>query len=248
MSTTEGSTRMQNPSVRTPVRITTAMVLAIFAMTTAFIGSGGAAAAPADPVSYKIWRAGDSIKLHVGNGTITSEDGWVAINDTAGRKVWTAPLSYAVDKLQFPIGITHRTKYDATLTPSTDKTLATPVSTRTFKAFKLVAERDYAKKKSTACAKDKTDKDGYKSRQERDDAALSRVTSQLGTATAIGGFVGTAIGAIVGLAFAGIGITVGAPVGGIIGTIVAGGPTLMYAASRYFTTLNTPFKADTCPK
>ncbi|MFZ2240956.1 MAG: hypothetical protein WAV90_15700 [Gordonia amarae] len=239
---------MQNLTGRTVVRVITASVLAVFAMTTAFMSTGGAAAAPAPkPVSYKLLNTGKGVKMHVGNGTITSDDGWLAINDTAGRKVFTMPLSYSIDKLQFPIDIRHNGKYDAVLTPSQNKSLAVPVSTKTFEASKLFAEQDYAKKKKQ-CSKTMTDKDGYKSRQERDDAALNRVTSQLGTATAIGGFVGTAIGAIIGLAFAGIGMPFGATIGGIVGTLAAGGPTLVYAVNRYFTTLNTPFRANTCPR
>lgn len=239
---------MQNLTGRTLVRATTAAVLAIFAMTTAFMSTGGAAAAPAPkPVSYKLLNTGKGVKMHVGNGTITSEDGWLAINDTAGRKVFTMPLSYSIDKLQFPIDIRHDGKYDVVLTPSQDKTRAVPVSTKTFEASKLIAEQDYAKKKKKKCDKAMTDKDGYKSKQERDDAALNRVTSQLGTATAIGGFVGTVIGAIIGIAGV-VTIPIGAGVGGILGTIAAGGPTLAYAVNRYFTTLNTPFKANTCPR
>lgn len=236
---------MQNLTGRTLVRVTTAAVLAIFALTTAFLSTGGAAAAPAPkPVSYKLLNTGKGVKMHVGNGTITSEDGWVAINDTAGRKVWTMPLSYSLNKLQFPIDIRHDGKYDAVLTPSQDKSRAVPVSTKTFESSKLIAEQDYAKKKKK-CDKAMTDKDGYKSKQERDDAALSRVTSQLGTATAIGTFIGTAIGFIVTLPAGGV---EGAAIGAVIGTIVAGGPTLVYAVSRYFTTLGTPFKATVCPK
>ena len=93
-----------------------------------------------------------------------------------------------------------------------------------------------------------TDKDGYKSRQERDDAALNRVTSQLGTATAIGGFIGTVIGFIAGVPLFGVGGVAGAGIGGVVGTIIAGGPTLLYAATNYLTTLNTPFKATVCPR
>ncbi|GAB07778.1 hypothetical protein GII30_19220 [Gordonia amarae] len=239
---------MQNLTGRTVVRVITASVLAIFAMTTAFMSTGGAAAAPAPkPVSYKLLNTGKGVKMHVGNGTITSDDGWLAINDTAGRKVFTMPLSYSIDKLQFPIDIRHNGKYDAVLTPSQDKARAKALSPAGFAAAQLRIQQDYAKKKKK-CDKAMTDKDGYKSRQERDDAALNRVTSQLGTATAIGGFIGTVIGFIAGVPLFGVGGVAGAGIGGVVGTIIAGGPTLLYAATNYLTTLNTPFKATVCPR
>ena len=90
-----------------------------------------------------------------------------------------------------PITIRHNGKYDAVLTPSRNKALAIPVSTRTYEASRLFAEQDYAKKKK-ACAKPKTDKDGYRSRQARDTAARNDVAKEFGTAR-IGTFVGMAI-------------------------------------------------------
>jgi hypothetical protein len=235
---------MQNSTGRTLVRATTAVVLALMAMTTALVSSGGAAAAPApEPVAFKLRSTGTGITMHVANGSITSADGWVAINDTTGRKVWTMPLSYSLNKLQFPITIRHNGKYDAVLTPSRNKALAIPVSTRTYEASRLFAEQDYAKKKK-ACAKPKTDKDGYRSRQARDTAARNDVAKEFGTAR-IGTFVGMAIGFIVTLPLGGI---EGAVVGAVIGTLVAGGPTLISAVNRYFTTLTTPFRATVCPK
>ncbi|UGT59839.1 ammonium transporter [Nocardia asteroides] len=70
--------------------------------------------------------------------------------------------------------------------------------------------------------------------------------SNFGIATAIGGFIGTAIGALVGLAgFAGgpagiATVTAGAAIGGIIGTLIAGGPTLIVAGMDLINTLNAP--------
>ncbi|WP_020110757.1 hypothetical protein [Rhodococcus sp. 114MFTsu3.1] len=75
--------------------------------------------------------------------------------------------------------------------------------------------------------------------------AQQTFSSQLGIATAIGGFTGTAIGAVVGcvatLAAGCIGgLVTGAGVGGVIGTIVAGGPTLVVAGIDLINTLNAP--------
>ncbi|OZD11436.1 hypothetical protein CH253_29065 [Rhodococcus sp. 06-156-3C] len=76
--------------------------------------------------------------------------------------------------------------------------------------------------------------------------AQQTFASQLGLATAIGGFTGTAIGFGIGA----IGFLAGpvglgtvptfATIGGIIGTIVAGGPTLVVAGIDLINTLNAP--------
>ncbi|MBY3985560.1 ammonium transporter [Rhodococcus fascians] len=74
--------------------------------------------------------------------------------------------------------------------------------------------------------------------------AQQNFSSQLGIATAIGGFTGTAIGALAGgLGFLGgpIGfasVPLGATVGGIVGTVIAGGPTLVVAGIDLLNTLN----------
>ncbi|OZF55161.1 hypothetical protein CH293_06510 [Rhodococcus sp. 14-2470-1b] len=74
--------------------------------------------------------------------------------------------------------------------------------------------------------------------------AQQTFSSQLGLATAIGGFTGTAIGAVAGCILSGpaclAGIVPGAGVGGVIGTIVAGGPTLVVAGIDLINTLNAP--------
>ena len=54
-----------------------------------------------------------------------------------------------------------------------------------------------------------------------------------------------AIGFIVTLPLGGIEEAV---VGAVIGTLVAGGPTLISAVNRYFTTLTTPFRGHGLPK
>ena len=74
--------------------------------------------------------------------------------------------------------------------------------------------------------------------------AQQNFSSQLGIATAIGGFTGTAIGALAGgLGFLGgpvgfASVPLGATVGGIVGTVIAGGPTLDVAGIDLLNTLN----------
>lgn len=64
--------------------------------------------------------------------------------------------------------------------------------------------------------------------------AQNEFASNFGIATAIGGFVGTAIGAVIGCvltiaAFCFPGLVAGAGIGGILGTIAVGGPALIAA-------------------
>lgn len=78
-------------------------------------------------------------------------------------------------------------------------------------------------------------------------AALARFNTTLGTATAIGGLGGTAVGAVAGCLIGGLvtsptivfapvgclgGIALGAGIGGVVGTLVAGGPTLAVAGAQ----------------
>ena len=72
------------------MRLFTAAVLAIFALTTAFMSSGGAAAAPsADPVKapHRAHRRQARQPLSVKNGSIKTDNGWVSILDNKGSKV-----------------------------------------------------------------------------------------------------------------------------------------------------------------
>ncbi|MEV6069956.1 ammonium transporter [Nocardia sp. NPDC052001] len=73
--------------------------------------------------------------------------------------------------------------------------------------------------------------------------AMQTFASQFGIATAIGAFIGTALGALVGLTgiVAGPGVVAsviaGATIGGIIGTLVVGGPALVVAGMDLIGTL-----------
>ncbi|RDI63239.1 hypothetical protein [Nocardia pseudobrasiliensis] len=68
--------------------------------------------------------------------------------------------------------------------------------------------------------------------------AMNDFASKFGIATAVGGFVGTAIGAVVGCIFGlplfGVGCLAGLPlgagIGGILGTVAVGGPALIATA------------------
>lgn len=79
-----------------------------------------------------------------------------------------------------------------------------------------------------------------------DQRAVQNFTTQLGAATAIGGFtggvIGAGIGCVVGLPAGGVGCIPGAVtgfgIGSVIGTIVVGGPTLAVAGADALQTLS----------
>lgn len=79
-----------------------------------------------------------------------------------------------------------------------------------------------------------------------DQRAIQNFTTQMGAATAIGGFtggvIGAGIGCVVGLPAGGVGCVPGAVagfgIGSVVGTIVAGGPTLAVAGADALQTLS----------
>lgn len=79
-----------------------------------------------------------------------------------------------------------------------------------------------------------------------DQRAIQNFTTQLGAATAIGGFtggvIGAGIGCVIGLPAGGVGCLPGAVtgfgIGSVIGTIVVGGPTLAVAGADALQTLS----------
>lgn len=236
---------MQNSTGRTLVRATTAVVLALMAMTTALVSSGGAAAAPApEPVAFKLRSTGTGITMHVANGSITSADGWVAINDTTGRKVWTMPLSYSLENLQFPIKVVKSSKTAVSLKPVTYLALAKPADAKSVAAARTMAF-DYAKKQNPESA-------GYRTKKERDDAALNRFQSEVGAGMTITSVIFAAIGVVVGVALIGVvgcativacvpALAAGVTLGGIAGTVLGGGGSVVVAGMRYFQTITAPF-------
>ena len=237
---------MQNLTGRTPVRLFTAAVLAIFALTTAFMSSGGAADAPsADPVKYLIAPTVDKrVNLSVKNGSIKTDNGWVSILDNKGSKVWTMPLSYSLENLQFPIKVVKSSKTAVSLKPVTYLALAKPADAKSVAAARTMAF-DYAKKQNPESA-------GYRTKKERDDAALNRFQSEVGAGMTITSVIFAAIGVVVGVALIGVvgcativacvpALAAGVTLGGIAGTVLGGGGSVVVAGMRYFQTITAPF-------
>lgn len=237
---------MHNLTGRTLVRLSTAAILAIFAMTTAFMSNGGAAAAPAaDPVKYLISTTADKkVNLSVKNGSITTDDGWVSILNKKGGTVWTMPLTYSLENLQFPIKVVKSRANFVTLKPITDPALAKPADAKSVAEARTMAF-NYARKQNPESA-------GYRTKKERDDAALNRFQSEVGAGMTISSVVFAVIGVVIGIGLIGtIGcltivacvpaLTAGVALGGIAGTVLGGSGSVVVAGLRYFQTINAPF-------
>jgi hypothetical protein len=175
------------------------------------------AAAPAPDIGYATKLVGDTVITTLTDGAFEVTGNSVDIKDTTGNTVVTLPLSFRQDGLEFPMP--HAVHDEG-------------------RVLELTAVKDYAQARPaplTAVAS-----------TTENQAAQDTFLAQFGIATAIGGFVGTVIGAVVGLTGIIGGPTViasviaGAAIGGIIGTIVVGGPALLIAGIDLVSTLTAP--------
>lgn len=182
------------------------------------VGSGIAHAdTPTPDVGYEVKMVDGKIVAALSNGTFEVTGETVEINDAAGNALMSLPLSFRQDGREYPLP--HLVSSDSRvleLTPVKNEAASRPVQ-----ATPVASPKENLR-------------------------AQDEFLSNFGIATAIGGFIGTAIGALVGLT--GIiggptviaSVTAGAAIGGIIGTIIAGGPTLIVAGMDLINTLNAP--------
>ncbi|MEV6561103.1 ammonium transporter [Nocardia sp. NPDC051756] len=185
------------------------------------VGAGTAHAQPAvaqaPEIGYAAKLVGDKIITTLTGGSFEVVGNVVDLKDQAGNTVVTMPLAFRQDGLEFPLPHAVR---DAG------------------RVLELTVVKDVAQARPVPA----TEIASPFENQRAQDAFLS----QFGIATAVGGFIGTVIGALVGLTGILGGPTViasvlaGAAVGGIIGTIVAGGPTLIVAGIDLLSTLAAP--------
>ncbi|WP_342803757.1 ammonium transporter [Nocardia brasiliensis] len=184
------------------------------------VGAGTSYAAPAaaaNDIGYTSNLVGDKIITTLTGGSFEVSGAAVAVKDEAGNTVVTMPLAFRQDGMEYPLPhAINDAGRTLELTVVKDASKARPVP-----ATEIASPYE---------------------NQRAQDAFLS----QFGIATAVGGFIGTAIGALVGLTGILGGPTViasvlaGAAVGGIIGTIIAGGPTLIIAGIDLISTLTAP--------
>jgi hypothetical protein len=182
------------------------------------VGSGTAyaqpAAAPVSDIGYEAKLVGDKIITTLTDGVFEVTSNSVDIKDMAGNTVVTMPLSFRQDGLEFPLP--HAVQDSG-------------------RVLELTPVKDYAQARPAPLAEIASPAEN----QRAQDSFLST----FGIAMAVGGFIGTVIGALVGLTGIVGGPTViasvvaGAAIGSIIGTVVVGGPALIVSAIDLLSTL-----------
>jgi hypothetical protein len=195
------------------IRKIVAAVVPLLATTTV-----GAAVVHAEPaatpeIGYRAELVGNRVVTTLTNGTFEVAGETVEILDNSGATVVALPLAVREGATEYPLP--HAVRDEG-------------------RVLELTAVKDAAAARPAA--------QPVASPQENY-AAQANFASQFGLATAIGGFIGTALGALVGLTGVVTGpgvvasVIAGAAIGGIIGTIVVGGPTLIIAGVDLFNTL-----------
>ncbi|KAA8890207.1 hypothetical protein F3087_02540 [Nocardia colli] len=212
-------------------RTTAGAALVIGAMT---IGLGTAhaepVAAPAD-LNYSVKLVDKTVVASLKGGTfsITEKDGATAtdpklsianVKDGQGNTLVSFPLDVDVDGRLVPVKT--EVKKDGTVLEVTPQKPADLVVTDKPVVAKPSVAQDIAS-------------------PMENQRAQNEFASNFGIATAIGGFVGTAIGATIGCiitipAFCLPGLVAGAGIGGILGTIAVGGPALIAAGLELMNT------------
>ncbi|MFC3964448.1 ammonium transporter [Nocardia jiangsuensis] len=187
-------------------------------LTVVTVGAGVAYAdTPTPDVGYEVKMVDGKVVTGLTNGTFAVTGEAVEIKDATGAVLVTLPLTFRQDAKEYPLP--HAVSADSRvleLTPVKNEAAARPVQ-----ALPVASPMENMR-------------------------AQNAFLGHFGIATAIGGFIGTALGALVGLlGFAGgpagiATVTAGAAIGGLIGTIVAGGPTLIVAGMELLNTLNAP--------
>ncbi|MBB5913042.1 hypothetical protein BJY24_001909 [Nocardia transvalensis] len=184
------------------------------------VGAGTVHAEPVTgDVGYETVLSGDTVRTTLSDGyfAVSGDERTVDIRSADGATLVTLPLAVRQDGLEYPLP--HRIGEAG-------------------RVLELTAVRDVAAVRPVEVTPVAS--------LEENQLAMQAFASQFGIATAIGGFIGTAIGVAIGLtAFVGgvIGIpavVTGAALGGIIGTLVAGGPTLIIAGMDLIATLAAP--------
>ncbi|SUE30832.1 hypothetical membrane protein [Nocardia farcinica] len=175
------------------------------------------APAPVPDIGYEAKLVGDKIVTTLTGGTFQVNGATVDIRDAVGNAVVTLPLAFREAGLEYPLG--HQVREDG-------------------RVLELTAVKDASKARPVPVTPVAS--------LEENQRAMDAFAAQFGIATAIGGFIGTALGALVGLTGIIGGPTViasviaGASVGAIIGTLVVGGPALVVAGIDLINTLTAP--------
>ncbi|AVH21738.1 hypothetical protein [Nocardia cyriacigeorgica] len=193
------------------------------------------AAEAAQPISYSVKLVDKTVVTTLKNGTFelaksskdVKEDDVYLIKDDKGATVVSLPIAFNVADVEVPVK---------------------PVVKEEGKVLELTPDQ----KAVPADVKANTVNVSVKEVASpiENQRAQNEFASQFGIATAVGGFLGTAvgvvaggiIGCILGLPFLGVGCIpaaiAGAGIGGILGTVAVGGPALAIAGMDLINTLN----------
>lgn len=207
------------------MKIGTGMILRKFAavvlpaVVAVALGAGTVHADTAAPsVRYETKLAGNTVETTLDGGTFRfgADNRTVDITDATGHALLTLPLALRQDGLEYPMP--HQLRDNA-------------------RVLELTVVKDAAKARPVPVTPVASPLENQ--------SAMNAFATQFGLATAIGGFIGTALGAgigfVVGALALGVGaipgFVTGATVGAIIGTVIAGGPTLVVAGMDLMNTL-----------
>ncbi|MFE3027346.1 ammonium transporter [Nocardia tengchongensis] len=192
-------------------------ITAVAAPVVTAVAIAGAGVAHADAtvpdIGYQTQLVGDTVVTTLTNGTFELAGGAVDIKDAAGSTVVELPLAFAQDGLSFPMPAAVSAD-GATLSLTAVKNVA--AATPVLHPVASLTENQLA---------------------------MQNFSSQFGIATAIGSFVGLAVGGAIGLigflggAFGFATVPLAATVGAIIGSLVVGGPALVVAGVDLIGTL-----------
>lgn len=213
----------------------------IVALTTTF-AAGTAVAAPRSdgPVSYSASRVGQSVKLAVRDGSITTTGDSLSLRAANGAERLRIPLTFTLNGTPQRLG--------TTVSASSTTATLTPIVT--------TGARKPAASKPTASNQDRFNS-APRTKEERDRVALAVFNEQVRAAltistivgTILGGIVGGVAGCILGLPLFGVGcipgFVGGVGLGSALGAIGGGGGGLIGFGIQYWNTINSPFKPPT---
>ncbi|GAC58941.1 hypothetical protein GOHSU_61_00080 [Gordonia hirsuta DSM 44140 = NBRC 16056] len=199
------------------------LFIALIAVTTALPLMAGVNSASAAPTSSSIdatvERNQNDLVVKVASGSMAVEDGYLVFRNNAGKTLDKYNLTFvAPNKAEYDVAAVVQGR-TATLTPS--KVARTQVRKR--------------KPNEIVC--------GPQTRAQRDQEALTKLATELGVSSAIGGLIGAGVGAILALFSVGMSIPIGTLIGVAIGF---GGAAANGTFTRYFDTINKPFKRQYC--
>ncbi|MFZ2509693.1 MAG: hypothetical protein WAW85_01180 [Gordonia sp. (in: high G+C Gram-positive bacteria)] len=182
-----------------------------------FTVSQAHAAPKAATANATVQRNTDNVVIRIANGSMAVEDGYLLVRNDAGK---------TVDKFNLTFVAPNKAEHDVAAAVNGRTAILTPNKVAKRKPGQIVC--------------------GPQTRAQRDQEALTTMATEMGVAVTIGTLVGTGIGAILALTTLGaLGIAI--PIGALVGVALGlGGAAISGTFTRYFQTVNSPFKLKFC--